>query len=143
MSLLADDPPTAATLATDALALWRGTPFGDLSNVSFLEPEVRRLEALHLSAVEVHLEADVVCGRHISAIATLQAEVAKNPYRERLWYLLVLALARDGCRVDALRACDELRAELAATGLAPTADICELEQMVLDEAPAVRSHLRR
>ena len=122
-SLLADDPPTAANLATDALALWRGTPFGDLGNASFLEPDVRRLEALHQSAVEVRLEADVACGRLISAIASLQAEVVKNPYRERLWYLLVLALTRDGCRVDALRACDKLRAELAAIGLEPTADI--------------------
>ena len=142
-SLLAEDPSAASALATDALVLWRGTPFGDLGNVSFLEPEVWRLEALRQSALEVQLEADVACGRHASAIAGLQAEVARNPYRERLWYLLVLALARDGRRVDALQACDRLRAELAATGLKPTADIYELEQMVLTEAPAVRSLLRR
>ena len=142
-ALLADDPSTAASLATDALALWRGPPFGDLNEGGFLEPEVQRLEAMRLSAVEVRLEADVACGRLSSAVGDLRAEIARNPYRERLWYLLVLALARDGCRVGALRACQQLRSDLVKIGLEPSADICELEQMVVTEAPEVRSQLRR
>lgn len=142
-SLLSDDPPAAGSLATDALALWRGTPFGDLSDAEFLEPEVWRLDALRLGALEVRLEADVECGRLTSAIASLQAEIIDNPFRERLWYLLVLALARDGRRVDAMRECQRLRANLAEVGLEPSADLRELEDMVLNESPIVRSHLRR
>ena len=143
LSALPNDPSTAASLAIDALALWRGTPFGDLGAEAFLEPEVRRLEALRRSALEVRLEADVACGRLTSAIAGLQSEIAEDPYRERLRYLLVLALARDGRRVDALRACHQLRGDLAKVGLEPSADMRELEHMVLQEAPAVRSRLPR
>ncbi len=142
-ALLADDSTTAAILATKALALWRGAPFGDLRDAQFLEPEVRRLEALRLGASEIRLDADVGCGRLTSAIASLEAEIIENPYRERLWYLLILALARDGRRVDALRACQQLRTDLAEIGLDPSRDICELEEMILNEAPTVRSHLHR
>jgi DNA-binding SARP family transcriptional activator len=143
LSALANDPPTAASRAIDALALWRGTPFGNLGAEEFLEPEVRRLEALRRSAIEVRLEADVACGRLTSAIPSLQSEIAEDPYRERLWYVLVVALARDGRRVDALRACHQLRCNLAKIGLEPSADMREVEQMVLQEALAVRSHLPR
>ena len=142
-ALLADDPSAASARAVGALELWRGTPFGDLADEEYLEAEVRRLDALRMNAQEVRLEGDVACGRLAAAVADLQVHVTENPYRERLWYLLVLALARDGRRVEALRACQELRADLGAIGLLPTADIVELEQMVLDEAPAVRSRLAR
>jgi DNA-binding SARP family transcriptional activator len=138
-----DDASSAATMMIEALALWRGVPFGDLSDVVFLEPEVRRLEALRLSAIEVRLEADVERGMLTSAIASLEAETLENPYRERLWYLLVLALARDGRRVEALRACQQLRAVLGEVGLEPSTDLSELEAMVIEEAPMVRSHLAR
>ena len=140
---LGDDPAASASLATNALALWRGSPFGDLRDAPFLEPEVWRLEALRHSALEIRLEADVACGRLTSAIANLQAEIIENPYRERLWYLLILALARDGRRVEALRSCQQLRAELAEIGLEPSADLQELEEMVLGEAAAVQFHPRR
>ena len=138
-----DDASSAATMMIEALALWRGVPFGDLSDVVFLEPEVRRLEALRLSAIEVRLEADVERGMLTSAIASLEAETLENPYRERLWYLLVLALARDGRRVEALRVCQQLRAVLGEVGLEPSTDLSELEAMVIEEAPMVRSHLAR
>jgi DNA-binding SARP family transcriptional activator len=140
-SVLPDDPETAAVTGGDALGLWRGVPFGDLCDVPVLEPEVRRLEALRLSVVEIRLEADVACGRLPSAIASLETEVSEHAYRERLWYLLILALARDGRRVEALRAAQRLREVLADTGLEPSAEILELEEHVLQEAPEVRSHL--
>lgn len=141
--IVPDDASRAAAMMIEALALWRGVPFGDLSDVVFLEPEVRRLEALRLSAIEVRLEADVACGRLTSAIASLEAETLENPYRERLWYLLVLALARDGRRVEALRACQQIRAILGEVGLEPSTDLTELEAMVIQESPMVRSHLAR
>ncbi len=140
---VADDPSSAASMMIEALALWRGVPFGDLRDVVFLEPEVRRLEELRMSAIEVRLEAAVACGKLASAIATLEAETLENPYRERLWYLLVLALARDGRRVEALRACQQNRAVLGEVGLEPSADLTELEAMVVQESPMVRSHLAR
>lgn len=141
LSVVADDPEATAALANEALGLWRGTPFGDLCDVAALEPEVRRLDALRVTAMEIHLEAEVACGRLPPAIAQLEAEVVDNPYRERLWYLLILALARDGRRVAALRAVQRLRAVLAETGLEPSSEIEELEELIHREAPEVRPHL--
>lgn len=140
-TLLTDDPNGAASIAAEALALWRGIPFGDLSDSACLQPEVGRVEALRLGVLEIRLEADIACGRLTPAIANLEAEIVDHPYRERLWYLLVLGLARDGRRVAALRECHRLRASLIDIGLEPSTDIKELEAMVLDEAPYVRSHL--
>ena len=85
--------------------------------------------------------ADVACGQLSSAIASLEEEIEENPYRERLWYQLVLALARDGRRVEALRAVQRLRRMLAETGLNPSTEILELERQVIDEAPGVQAHL--
>jgi DNA-binding SARP family transcriptional activator len=142
-SLLTEDQAAAAQLARDALALWRGTPFGDLCDLTYFEPEIRRLESLRLGTIELLLEVDVACGCFTAAIPALEAAIVESPYRERLWYLLVLALARDGRRVDAIRACQQLHGDLVDIGLEPSSDIRELEQMVLSEAPAVRSQLRR
>lgn len=142
-AVLAEDPAAAATRSDEALALWRGSPFGDLGPRQWFVAETQRLHSLRVSALEIRLEADVMCGKSTTAIARLRAEIVENPYHERLWYLLVLALARDGCRVEALRACQMLRTELLEVGLEPSADIRELEQMVLTEAPSVRSQLRR
>lgn len=142
-SSLAQDCAQATELAEQAIALWRGHPLSDLGDLPALAADIRRLEALYQTATEVRLEAYVACGRFAPAVAGLRAALVDNPFRERLWYLLVLGLAQDGCRVEALRACHELRTELGAIGLEPSRDMCELEQMILSEAPAVRSRLRR
>ena len=141
-SLTVDDA-YGADVAEQAILLWRGHPLSDLGDLPAFDADVQRLEAIHQSAIEVRLEAYVACGRFALAVAGLRAALVDNPFRERLWYLLVRGLAQDGCRVEALRTCQQLRAELAALGLDPSRDMCELEQMVLSEAPAVRSRLRR
>ena len=53
------------------------------------------------------------------------------PYRERLWYLLIEALALSDRRVEALRAGAELRRVLAGAGIDVGTDICELEGRIL------------
>ena len=142
-ALMAGAPPEAAARAADALALWRGPPFAGLDGLAFVEAERRRLEGLRLAAVELRVEADVAGGHLTAAIADLEVGVDVEPYRERLWYLLALALARDGRRVEALRTCHRLRRVLAETGLEPTDEMCELESMIATEAPQVHSTLVR
>jgi len=75
------------------------------------------------------------------AVPSLQAAVTDHPYRERLWYLLIKALAHEGRRVEALRAFEEARQVLDEAGLEPTADLHELSQQIYDEEDQVRPRL--
>ncbi|CAN5595422.1 hypothetical protein BH09ACT7_BH09ACT7_17750 [soil metagenome] len=95
-----------------ALTLWRGAPFSDFRDQPFTHHEVHRLEALRADAVEMRFEAELRLGRNVELISDLEAEVACNPMRERLWGQLMLALYRAGRRTDALHAHSRVEAVL-------------------------------
>lgn len=141
--VLEHDPARARKLAMDALGLWRGPPFGDLYDDEFVYLEARRLDEMRIRTMELRLEADLALGRIAHAAGLLQAAVTDHPYRERLWYLLISALAMDGRRVEALRAYQRLCGILAEAGLVPSQDLQDLEEDVLMEAPRLRAHLAR
>jgi DNA-binding SARP family transcriptional activator len=130
-SCLDVDPDRARTLTRDALKLWRGTPYGDLADAEHIALEVRRLEDLRLTAIEVQLEADLAAGRVAEAVTILQGEVVEHPYHERLWYLLADGLAREGRRVEALRALRECERLLADLGLMPAPEFVQLEERIV------------
>lgn len=130
-SCLGVDPDRARTLTREALMLWRGTPYGDLADAEYAALEVRRLEDLRLTAGEVQLEADLAVGRVAEAVSILQGEVVEHPYHERLWYLLADGLAREGRRVEALRALRECERLLAELGLMPTPEFVQLEERIV------------
>ena len=130
-SCLGVDPDRARTLTREALMLWRGTPYGDLADAEYVALEVRRLEDLRLTAVEVQLEADLAVGRVAEAVSILQGEVVEHPYHERLWYLLADGLAREGRRVEALRALRECERLLADLGLMPAPEFVQLEERIV------------
>lgn len=140
---LGEAPQRTAELTAAAMALWRGSPFDDLRDEEFVLPEALRLEELRLAATELRLEADVALGRLAQVIPRLRAELAEQPYRERLWYLLMLALARDGRRVEALRCYDEVWDIMAEVGLKPSRPLAELERAIVEERPEVRLELAR
>jgi len=58
------DPDQAERLADESLALWRGTPYGELSDHPFFATEVRRLEQVRLSGLEIRIDAGLALGRH-------------------------------------------------------------------------------
>ncbi len=126
-----EDPAQRRTLCQQGLALWRGSPFGELSDHEPFRLESLRLEELRLSTMELRLEADLALGRHGLVIGTLQGLVEEHPYREKLWFLLVEALVRSSRRVEALRACERLRGILGELGLEPIAAIQSLEDDIL------------
>jgi DNA-binding SARP family transcriptional activator len=138
---LSTDPAEARRLAMEGLALWRGSPYGDVGDDEFVELEVRRLLELRLELMEVRLEADIAVGRFGPAAAVLEGMVEDHPYRERLWCLLMTALAHDGRRVDALRAYRRVESLLGEVGLEPSRELRDLEQRILVEGPDVRAHL--
>ncbi|MEV2273645.1 AfsR/SARP family transcriptional regulator [Nonomuraea africana] len=93
----------ASRLLRGALALWRGPAFEGLSG-AFFEGRRAWLEQLRASAMEERWALDVAQGDCGEAIAELMLATAREPYRERLWELLMWALDRDGRRVEALSA---------------------------------------
>lgn len=140
---LPDDPRAALDAVAEGMALWRGEPFGSLGERTFLRPAMSRLIELRGSAIEIRLEADLALGHHVRVIPLLEVLVGEFPFRERLWYLLADALARDGRRVEALRALRRLERELGDVGLVPSHEIRELEQQIIDEVPPHVAKLAR
>lgn len=137
---LRDDPERCRELCLEALGLWRGDPFGDFVDDEPFRLESARLGELRVTTMELELECELALGHHEIVAAELESAVEEYPYRERLWYLLIEALARDDRRVEALRACDRLRDTLAATGLQPGEHLSALEHRIVssgDEPPAL------
>ncbi|MGN9837237.1 AfsR/SARP family transcriptional regulator [Nonomuraea sp. H19] len=97
----------ASRLLRGALALWRGPALEGLSG-TFFEGRRAWLEQLRASAVEERWALDIAQGDCGEAIAELVLATAAEPYRERLWELLMWALDRDGRRVEALSAYDRI-----------------------------------
>jgi predicted ATPase/DNA-binding SARP family transcriptional activator len=135
----------AAGLAAEhlhaALALWRGPALAGVAAEGALATEARRLDALRLDCVEERAGADLELGRHAAVVPELRALTASEPYRERLWCRLALALYRCGRQAEALAACAEARRALdEGLGLEPGAELRELERAILNHAvPAVES----
>jgi DNA-binding SARP family transcriptional activator len=132
------EPPERAAALREALGLWRGTPLADLTFEAFAQSEIARLEELRLAALEERLEAELELGRHAEVLAELTALADRNPARERLRYLQMLALYRSGRQREALRAYQEVRRELVEElGLEPGEKLRALEQMIIRQDPAL------
>lgn len=122
-----DDPERCSALCREALALWRGMPFGELADEEPFWLEAMRLDELRIATMRVLLEAQVASGRLEVAIAELACVVREHPYREHMWHLLIEALRQDGRRTDALLACHRLRANLAELGIEPGDELAAIE----------------
>ncbi len=133
-----EDPAAASARLREALQLWRGPPLADLSGVEELQAEIRRLEELHLLAEMERIDAELALGRAAEVVVELERLIAVVPLQERFRGQLMLALYRSGRQADALAAyrdaCTLLRDEL---GLTPSAELRELEGMILRHDPGL------
>lgn len=137
-----NDPAGCLERCESALSLWRGVPFGEFNEEDPFRLEAIRLDEIRLFASELRLQSEIALGNESMVVGSLEALVEEYPYRERLWHLLVVALSLSGRRVEALRACTDLREILAKVGLEPTAAIRRLEDEILAEEPNVRGRLQ-
>ncbi|WP_410637461.1 BTAD domain-containing putative transcriptional regulator [Amycolatopsis sp. lyj-346] len=112
-ALLAGDDECAAETLERALALWRGRPLGNLAATATVEGETQRLVEMQLAAVEHHCRARLNLGACADVAAELHRLVADHPLHERLWALLMLALAAAGQQAAALDAYDTISSRLA------------------------------
>ena len=132
-------PPAERSAALrDALALWRGSPFADLSYESFLQGEIARLDELRLTALEDRVEAEIELGGHDDVIPDAARLAAQHPDRERLCRLLMLAYFRAGRQQEALDAYEATRHALVEQwGLEPSPETRALHRMILSQDPAL------
>lgn len=139
------NPALGASLAAQALALWRGPAYADVMYEEFARGEAERLEELRLVARETRLEAQLQLGRHDEALGEILALADEHPLRERIQELAMLALYRAGRQVDALERYAALRARLdEELGLEPGQALRDLQRLILQQdavldltAPAV------
>jgi WD40 repeat protein/DNA-binding SARP family transcriptional activator len=125
-------------LARQALELWHDPPLAGLREEPFAASEVRRLNELHLAAIELAIEGDLDAGRHAEVVGRLAALVDEHPLRERLRALLMLALYRAGRQAEALDAFREARWTLVETlGLEPGPELRRLQEAILRQDPAL------
>lgn len=125
---LATDPDRTRAQCREALALWRGAPFGDVGDREFAHLEAIRLDELRMATMELQLEAEFALHRERWLTSTLEAAVEEYPYREGLWALLVRALTATNRRREALAACTRVRHILGEIGLEPGPEILRLER---------------
>ena len=97
-ALRAGDARGAADTIAAALATLARAGIGRSSSVRLGHGRGRRLDALRLDALEEHFEAALALGEHGEVAAAVRAALEENPFRERLWGRLMLALYRCGAR---------------------------------------------
>ena len=133
-----EEPTAAAPRLERALALWRGPPLADFAYEPFAQDEIRRLEELHLSALEDRIEADLALGRHEEVVAELESLAREHPLRERLQGLRLIALYRCGRQAEALEAYRATRRRLVEElGVEPGPELKELERRILEQDPSL------
>ncbi len=104
-----------------ALTLWQGPPLADFALEAFAQPEIGRLEELHLAAIEERIEAELAVGAHAELVGELESLVEEHPLREGLRRQLMLALYRSGRQAELHGAILRQDAELDLGGAAPAA----------------------
>jgi DNA-binding SARP family transcriptional activator len=137
-------PERVARQLESALELWHGVPFQEYRDMAWVAPVASHLEELERQATERWALASLDLGRHQEIVPALEAAVAHEPYRERRWWQLMLALYRSGRQADALRAFDAARCTLIdEMGVEPGRDLVELQTRILDHDPTLDLALPR
>ena len=110
----------------------------DVADEPFAAAEIRRLEELRATALEVAIDQDLDAGRHREVLPELEALLGQEPLRERLHAQRMLALYRSGRQAEALEAYREARATLVEQiGVEPGPDLRRLHEAILRQDPSL------
>ncbi len=136
------DRAAASEALRTALALARGRPLADLEDVPAAQIVASRLEELIEGVREELLTLALDAGSSAELVGQARQLVTEQPYRERRWELLMLALYRAGRQAEALDAYAECRRRLLDDlGLDPGAGLKRMQQAVLAQDPALDAAL--
>jgi DNA-binding SARP family transcriptional activator len=128
-----------AALLEAALAQWRGEPLADVPSELLHREAAPPLAEQRMRALERLFDVKLRLGRHVEVTGELLALTARNPLRERLWALLVIALDRSGRRADALSSYHAVRSALVAElGTEPGRELQAAHAAVLAGHPRSR-----
>ena len=132
------EPPAAAQILREALALWRGPPLVDFAYEPWAHGAIGRLEELHLSALQDRIDADLALGRDGELVGEIEGLIVEHPLSEHLRGQLMLTLYRSGRQADALAAYRAARTTLVETlGIEPGDALRRLERAILEQDPAL------
>jgi DNA-binding SARP family transcriptional activator len=125
-------------LLVEALAMWRGQVLADIPSKSLRHDEATVLEEERLTALESRFETELRLGRHSQLVKNLRAAAIDNPYRERFWGLLMLALYRAGRQAEALDVYQQVRYQLVEElGIEPGERLKALHAGILESDPSL------
>jgi DNA-binding SARP family transcriptional activator len=144
-SLAGGDLRGAARQARQALALWRGHPFADVSASPLLDREAATLTSQRIYAIELRVTAELGC-RELQPAETvdeLRLLLSGDPLREGLWVLLMQALAYAGRHEEALEAYEQARAVISTqAGTGPGTELCNFYgKLLAADSAALRGTL--
>ena len=137
--LSADKPRAAADRLAEALSIWTGPPMGDL-DLGLASGDRTHLDLQRLDTAESLLEARLAAGESSTVAESAARFTEENPFRERGWISLILALYRSGRQADALAAAARLRKTLAdELGLEPSPEVTALVEQMLQHDPGLHA----
>ncbi len=136
-ALLRDGAPERACDALGAaLALCCDEPLRGLAEFPFHGAASDRLRELRLAIFEARNDALLAAGRQLEVLASIEDEMRREPWRERLHAQHMLALYQSGRQVDALREYDAFRSRLVEElGVEPGEELRALHRRLLDQDP--------
>lgn len=127
-------PHDALGLVTEALALWRGSPFEDLPICSAWAAQIARWELLHGECLDVAIRLNLDVGDPWQAAGMVRDRLQSDPYDETAWCQLVRCCLAGGMVSQAVQALSEARQLLAdELGTEPGPELLELEQQVRND----------
>lgn len=140
----AGNPASALARADEALALWRGRPYGAFAEHDWARPAVARLDELYAQVHERRIDALIAVGSVDQALADLEPLVATMPFRERLWSLQMLGLYRSGRIEQALSTFQRARSVLNdEIGTDPGPELTDMHRRMLDNDPTLMGEAPR
>lgn len=136
----AHDLELAAREFRRANGLWSGSALEGLAAGPVLGPLVHALDEERWASVEDQFDVALLLGRHRTALPALVANAAAQPWRERSWAQLMVALYRSGRACEALAAYARMQRWLADEfDVAPSSFMRRLRHRVWSGDPVLNS----
>ncbi|MDQ1455768.1 MAG: hypothetical protein QOH28_1388 [Actinomycetota bacterium] len=114
-----------------ALEQWNGPALEEFLGEEWADGEIARLTEIHAGTADDLAESFIEARRPGDAVALLESQIARYPYRDRPRGLLIRALAGAGRQADALRVFQQYRSVLIEEfGTDPSPEVVRIERRV-------------
>ena len=129
--------------AEEAVALWRGRPYGTAADQQWARAAVARLQEIRGRLHETHIGALLGTGAVDRALVHLELALGEEPLRERLWAYRITAYRDSGRRSEALATYANARTVLNdELGIEPGPELRALHAALLRDDPSGTSRSR-